>query len=302
VSAEHSTKHIIQSLLVNLAIAVGKGIAAVLTGSGALLAESIHSAADCSNQVLLLVGVRRSTRPPDDEHPLGYGRVLYFWSFIVALMLFSGGGVFSIYEGVHKLQHPEPVEQVWVGLGILAFSLLLEGGSTISNIREMNRRRGKLGFFEYLHHTKDSDLVVIFGENAAASLGLVAAIAALGLASATGDGRWDAIGSIAIGVILVGVAGFLAIEIKSLLVGERADPIIEEALRELAVADPNVIEVLRVITVQQGPGEVLVAAKVRMIGTLSADEVSEAINAFERALKAKQPDVRWSFIEPDLRT
>src|SRR5262249_44042233 len=162
-------------------IAVFKGVAAFYTGSGALLAETIHSFADCANQLLLLLGVRQAAQKPDALHPLGYGRSLYFWSFIVALLLFSGGGMFSIYEGIHKLQHAERVENVWVGVAILAFSLLLEGWSAISNIRELNKRRGRVPFFKYLRDTKDSDLIVVFGENGAASLGLIFALAALGL-------------------------------------------------------------------------------------------------------------------------
>jgi cation diffusion facilitator family transporter len=299
---EHSTKHILQSLAVNLAIAIGKGVAALFTGSGAMLAEAIHSTADCSNQLLLLLGVRQSAKPADDAHPLGYGRALYFWSFLVALLLFSGGGVFSVYEGFHKLAHPESVDHVEIGLGILAVSLLLEGGSTISNIREMGRRRGSKPFFKYLQDTKDSDLVVIFGENAAASLGLMAAIVALMAAWVTGDPDYDAMGSIAIGVILVGVALFLAVEIKSLLVGERADESIERAAQEIAAAQPGIVEILRIITLQQGPGEVIVAAKVRVDSELKADDVCHAINEFEAELQRKCPEVRWSFVEPDLES
>jgi cation diffusion facilitator family transporter len=302
VSDTHSTKHILQSLAVNLTIAIGKGIAAFVTGSGAMLAESIHSAADCSNQLLLLLGVRQAARPADDSHPIGYGRALYFWSFLVALLLFTGGGVFSVYEGFHKLAHPEPVDHVELALGILAVSLLLEGGSTLSNIKEMNKRRGDKPFFRYLRDTKDSDLVVIFGENAAASLGLAAAIVALVAAWLTGDPDYDAMGSIAIGVILVGVALFLAVEIKSLLVGERADASIEAAARSLARELPGIVDLLRIITVQQGPGEVLVAAKVRIDSALQADDVCRVINEFEAALKQRHPEVRWSFIEPDLES
>lgn len=301
-SGEHSTKHILQSLAVNAAIALGKGVAAMLTGSGAMLAEAIHSGADCSNQLLLLLGVRQSGRPADDAHPLGYGRALYFWSFLVALLLFTGGGVFSIYEGFHKLSHPEPVEHVEIGLGILGISLLLEGGSTLSNIKEMARRRGKKPFFQYLRETKDSDLVVIFGENAAATLGLASAMVALTCAWLTGDPDYDALGSIAIGAILVGVALFLAVEIKSLLVGERADLGIELAARELAAEQPGIVELLRIITLQQGPGEVIVAAKVRVASELTADGVCVAINEFEAALQARCPEVRWSFVEPDLES
>lgn len=299
-SGDSPTKHIIQSLLVNAAIAIAKTVAALLTGSGALLAEAIHSGADCTNQLLLLLGVRHSARPADASHPLGYGRSLYFWSFVVALLLFTGGGVFSIYEGIHKLSAHEPVELVWVGLSILGFSLFLEGGATISNMRELNRRRGSVPFFRYLRETKDSGLVVIFGENSAATLGLAAAIVALVLAWITGESQWDAYGSIAIGVILVGVAIFLAVEVQSLLMGERAAPAIEEAAREIAREHADIVEVLRMITLQQGPGEVMVAAKLRVSPTLTAEGVCAAINAFEVAMKQRCPEVRWSFVEPDV--
>lgn len=300
-AADHSTSHIIQSLIANLAIAAGKGVAALLTGSGALLAETLHSAADCGNQLLLLFGVKQARKAPDADHPLGYGRSLYFWSFMVALLLFSGGGVFSIYEGIHKIQHPEPVEKVYIGLAILGFSIVIEGWATFSNIRELNKRRGPTPFFQFLRDTKDSDLVVIFGENAAATLGLVFAIAALGVASLTGDSRWDAVGSICIGVVLVGVAIFLAVEVKSLLVGEAADPSIEAATRELIAHQTGIEELLELITVQQGPGEVMAAMKLRFSSTLTADEVCDAINRFEASLRGRCPEVKWCFVEPDLK-
>jgi cation diffusion facilitator family transporter len=297
-SAE-STGEIIKSLVVNVLIAVSKGVAAAITGSGAMLAETLHSFADCGNQLLLLKGVRATRRPADREHPFGYGRSMYFYSFIVALLLFFGGGVFSIYEGVHKIANPEPVGDITVALVILGLSIVLEGWSTLGNIRTMNKRRGATGFLRYLRETKDSDLIVVFGENSAAVLGLVFAIAAIGLAKLTGDGRWDAIGSLAIGGVLVGVATFLAREVKSLLVGEAADPSLVKSFEELAELDPNVERVLNVLTLQQGPGEIVVAAKLKFRGGLETDALVEAINAFERALKAKVPEVRWSFIEPD---
>jgi cation diffusion facilitator family transporter len=300
VSAGNSTSHIVQSLLANIAIAIGKGIVAAITGSGALLAETLHSAADCGNQLLLLFGVKRAARKPDPLHPFGYGRALYFWSFLVALLLFTGGGVFSIYEGIHKIQHPEPVERVELALGILGFSLLIEGWATISNVREMNRRRGSVPFLRYLRDTKDSDLIVVFGENAAASLGLVLAGIALSLAAVTGDERWDAIGSLAIGVVLVAVAIFLAVEVKSLLIGEAADPAIESAVREVAAAHPKFDRVLHLITVQQGPGEVIVAMKASFAPGSGFADVSVAINEFETALRKRCPEVRWCFIEPDI--
>ena len=294
-----STGEILKSLAVNMIIAVAKGVGAFITGSGAMLAETLHSFADCGNQLLLLQGVRATRRPPDRAHPLGYGRNLYFYSFIVALLLFLGGGVFSIYEGVHKFEHPEPVEDVGVALIILFVSILLEGWSTIGNIRVMNQRRKSTGFLRYLRDTKDSDLIVVFGENSAAVLGLIFAMAALVMAHQTGDGRWDAVGSIAIGVVLVLVATFLAREVKSLLVGEAADPALLRSFEELAELDPNVERVLNVLTVQQGPGEIMVAAKLKFRSGMDTDALVDAINAFERALKARVPEVRWSFIEPD---
>ena len=298
-SAGESTGEILKSLAVNVIIAASKGVAAAITGSGAMLAETLHSFADCGNQLLLLKGVRATRRHPDRKHPFGYGRAMYFYSFIVALLLFFGGGVFSIYEGVHKIRTPEPVGDITVALIILVISLVLEGWSTLGNIKTMGRRRGKTGFFDYLHETKDSDLIVVFGENSAAVLGLLFALAALALAKATGDGRWDAIGSLAIGGVLVGVATFLAREVKSLLVGEAADAGLMKSFEELADLDPNVERVLNVLTLQQGPGEIVVAAKLKFRSGMDTDTLVEAINAFERALKARVPEVRWSFIEPD---
>jgi cation diffusion facilitator family transporter len=294
------TSHIIQSLLSNVAIALSKGVVAVFTGSGAMLAETLHSTADCGNQLLLLLGVKRARRPPSSSHPLGYGRDVYFWSFMVALLLFSGGGMFSIYEGVHKLEHREEVGRVWLGLLILGVSLAIEGWALSGNIREMNRRRGGKRFLRYLRDTKDSDLVVVFGENLAAVLGLALAVVALVIAGETGDSRWDAVGSIGIGVVLVAVAIFLAVEVKSLLVGEAADPDVEQSARAVVAEDPRLAEVLECITVQQGPGEVMVAIKIRFAPHLTADQVSHAINDFEQRLRGRDRSVRWCFVEPDL--
>lgn len=295
----HDTSHILQSLVANLAIAIAKSVAAVMTGSGAMLAEAIHSGADCSNQLLLLLGVKRSQKAPDARHPLGYGRELYFWSFMVAMLLFTGGGAFSIYEGIHKLTHPEPVENVLIGVAVLGLSLLIEGGATLSNIRKLNKERGTTPFFRYLRETKDSDLIVVFGENSAASLGLILALFALIGAYVTGDGRFDGAGSLLVGLVLVGVAVFLAIEVKSLLVGESADAKLEKTVREVAAEHPKLGEVLTLITIQQGPGEIVVATKMRMSDGLTTEEIVTAINDFERCLRARRPEVRWCFVEPD---
>jgi cation diffusion facilitator family transporter len=297
---DHGTGHIIQSLLVNVAIAIVKGIAAYFTKSGSMLAEALHSFSDCGNQILLLVGVKQSKKPADEKHPFGYGRAVYFWSFMVAMMLFLGGGVFSIYEGIHKIREPEPVERVWLGVGILAVSLLLEGGATLSNIKELNKRRGKKAFYQYLKDTTDSDLVVVFGENSAAVLGLALAIMALGLAAVTHDGRWDGIGSAAIGLVLVGVAVFLGAEVSSLLLGESADPDIGIVAGEVARTIPEMEKVLNTLTMQQGPGEVLVHMKIAFVATIGVEDACRAINVFEERLRKARPDVRWVFVEPDV--
>ena len=299
--AATDTSHIIQSLIANLVIAAAKGVAAFFTGSGAMLAETLHSLADCTNQLLLLFGVKRSQRPPSETHPLGYGRAIYFWSFMVALLLFSGGGVFSIYEGLHKIRHPEPISKAWLGLLILGFSLVVEGWATLGNIQELNRRRGPIPFFRYLQRTKDSGLVVVFGENSAAVLGLVCALCAFSVAALTGDGRYDGVGSFAIGLVLIGVAIFLAVEVKSLLMGESADPAIEATVRELVQASSEIEAALSLLTLQQGPGEVVLALKVRMRAALSTEELCEAINRFEGKLRDLHPEVRWCFVEPDVR-
>lgn len=298
---DHGTGHIIQSLVVNLLITAAKGFAAFMTSSGSMIAETIHSFADCGNQVLLLMGVKQAQRKPDAKHPLGYGRSVYFWSFMVAMLLFSLGGMFSIYEGFHKLEHPEPVENVMWGVGILAFSLCLEGYSTFSNIIELNKRKKDKSFFQFLKDTKDSDLVVIFGENSAACVGLLFALIALLISYYTGDGRYDALGSVAIGVVLIGVAVFLAKEVKSLLIGESADPTISVKAAEIANNHPLIKEMLNCITIQQGPGEVLACIKIVCEPNLNATQVSSLINEFEAQLRIECPEVRWLFVEPDLR-
>lgn len=295
-----STAHIIQSLVINFIIAVSKGIAAVVTGSGSMMAETLHSFADCANQGLLLMGVHKSRKPPSESHPLGYGRVLYFWSFMVALLLFTGGGMFSIYESIHKMQHPEPVGDMRLALGILGGSLLLEAWATYKNVVELNLRRKGRPFFRFLSESKDSDLVVVFGENSAAVLGLLLALGAVSLAAVTGDGSYDAYGSLMIGFVLIGVAIFLAREVKSLIVGEAADPEIVAAVHAEIAQDRRITGLLRLITVQQGPGEVIVAMKLGFVLSLTVEEVSRAINELEDRIRARCPEVRWSFIEPDV--
>ncbi len=295
----HGNGHVVQSLSINLAIAAIKTAAALVTGSGAMMAEALHSFSDTANQLLLLVGLRQAKREADEQHPFGYGRALYFWSFLVALMLFLGGGVFSVYEGMHKLSHPEPVEYPALGLGVLGISLLLEGTAVLSNLRDMKKRRAGKPLWAYLKDTKDSDLVVVFAENAAAVFGLLFAMSALGLAWTTGNGQWDAAGCMAVGLVLIVVAGFLAIKIHSLLLGEAADSSIVHAVEAHAHSFPEVLRVIHVRAVQQGPGEVLVAVKLAVTPSISSHALCTLINDFEAKLRAEHPEVKYCFVEPD---
>lgn len=297
----NGSNHIIQSLIVNVVIVISKGFAAFMTGSGAMLAETIHSSADCANQLLLLLGVKQARRPADTQHPFGYGKSVYFWSFMVAMLLFSIGGMFSIYEGIHKYNNPEPVHEIAWGIGVLLFAITLEGYATYSNIVELNKRKGSCSFFGYLRTTKDSDLIVIFGENSAAVLGLVLAIIALLVSYYTGDSRYDAIGSLAIGVVLILVAIFLAVEVKSLLIGESADSIILETIESITLKDPLIIEVLNCRTIQQGPGEVLVCVKIKCSPDLTTQSISQLINNFEQEIRTVHPEVKWLYVEPDFQ-
>lgn len=293
--------HIIQSLLVNIVIVISKGFAAFMTGSGAMLAETIHSTADCANQILLLFGMKQASRTADDQHPFGYGMSVYFWSFMVAMLLFSIGGMFSIYEGVHKYNNPEPVHEIAWGIGVLLFAIALEGYATYSNIVELNKRKGNSNFFSYLRTTKDSDLIVIFGENSAAVLGLIIAIIALLVSYYTGDSRYDAVGSLAIGIVLIFVAIFLAIEVKSLLIGESADLIILETIEAIIQNEPNITQIINCRTIQQGPGEVLVCVKIKCSPDLNTESISKLINHFEKELRSTRPEVKWLYVEPDFQ-
>lgn len=297
--AGEGSSHIVRALIANFLIAVAKGVGAFVTGSGAMLAETLHSLSDCVNQGLLLLGLKQAKRPPDKRHPLGYGRTLYFWSFMVAMLLFLGGGAYSIYEGIHKLQHPEPISSPYIALGILGFGFVIEFWAMLGVIKVAKARRGKTPFLQYLRETKDSDVVVIFGEDFAAVVGLGLALIAVALAWITGNPRYDAGGTLAIGLVLVGVAVFLAVEVKSLLLGESADPTLFQAMQEVAAQDDRIIKVLRALTVQQGPGEVMVACKLQIKDDLTTQVVVATINEFEQRLQARIPDVKWCFVEPD---
>ena len=294
-----SAKAILYAFLANLGIALSKTWAAAHTGSGSLLAEAIHSYADSGNQVLLFIGLKRSQRPADEEHPLGYGKVTYFWAFIVAMLLFSVGGLFSIYEGVHKWQNPEPLSEPWIGLIVLAGAIVLETLSLIGCLREIAKLRGSRPFGDWLRHTRNAELVVVFGEDVAALVGLVIAFVFLGLATLTGDTAYDAAGSMAIGVVLVVVSVFISIRMRSLIVGRSAEPDLRELIVRLIDEDDAIDELLNSITLQFG-SDVMLAAKLRLRPDLSVDEAVEHINTLERRLKQHAPQIKWSFMEPDV--
>jgi cation diffusion facilitator family transporter len=298
--ANGSLKAIFYALAANLGIALAKAFAAWYTGSGAMLAEAIHSFADSANQILLLVGLRRAKKPVSEDHPLGYGKAIYFWSFIVALMLFSMGGIFSIYEGIHKLSSPEMPEAPWIAVGVLAVSILLETGSLRGALSEVKKTQGRRSFLKWFRQSRQSELIVVVGEDIAALLGLSLAFVAVLATILTGNPFYDSLGTIAIGVVLVLVALTVGIEVKSLLIGESADPETVALMLDFIAARPEVEELYKLITLQLGT-ELMVSAKVRMREKHAALQLIEDINRVEAAFRTSFPQVRWLFVEPDLR-
>lgn len=292
-------KAVLYAFFANLGIAIAKLAAALYTGSSSMLAEAIHSAADSGNQLLLLLGLRQAKRAPDEEHPLGYGSATFFWSFIVAIVLFSLGGLFSIYEGLHKLEHKGPVENAWIALVVLGIAIVLESLSLRGAMREINLMRGTRPLGMWLRESRNSELIVVFGEDVGALVGLVVAFAFLCVAALTGDSSWDAYGSIVIGSILIVIAILLAVRIHSLLLGRSADPLLRAAIEELIAADDDIVELYNVITIQMGP-DVVMAAKIRLRGDLSVGAACGSINRLEAELKRRFPQIRWSFVEPDV--
>lgn len=296
--AANPVKAILLALGANFAIFVAKLGAALVTGSGAMMAEAVHSLADCGNQCLLLFGIRQAKRPPSDDYPLGWGRALYFWSFLVAILLFSVGGMFSIYEGVHKLTHTEPLRMPWLALGVLLFGIVAESVSMRGCMQEVNKARGEQGLWTWFRQTRSSELLVIFGEDLAALVGLCLAALAVGATMLTGNMLFDAAGTIAIGVLLIVVAVLVAVEVKALLIGQGVEPRRRDALLAFLRSRAEIAEVLNLITLQMGP-DVMVAVKARMQPVADTAALVAAINTVEVAMKAQFDDVRWSFFEPD---
>ncbi len=293
-----SLKSIFFALGANSAIFVAKLGAALMTGSGAMMAEAIHSLADSGNQVLLLVGLKQAKRPPNPDYPLGFGKSIYFWSFIVALIMFSLGGMFSIYEGVHKLQHPEPLSSPWLAIGVLIFSIVAESVSMWGCLREVNKVREGRTLIQWFRETRQSELLVVFGEDFAALLGLVFALGAVGLTMITGNPLYDATGSIVIGSLLILIAIFIGIEVKSLLIGQGVEPKLKQRMIASLEEEEKVAEILNLLTFQLGK-DVMVAVKARMQGCESADDMVTAINNCEKRFRKHFPETLWLFFEPD---
>jgi cation diffusion facilitator family transporter len=298
-SSGDSNRAILFALGANLAIAIAKGVAAYFTHSSAMLAETVHSLADCGNQLLLLLGMKQARRPASPEYPLGHGKAVYFWSFLVAVMLFTVGGMFSLYEGIHKFQHPEPLQKWWWAAGVLLFGIVAEGVSMRACLQEVNKSRGDRTLWQWFRGSRQSELVVIFGEDLAALCGLCFALVAVMLTVVTGNPLWDAIGTIAIGLLLVVVAVLVAIEVKAMLIGQSMDPARQAEIRRYFEARPEIANVISLITLQLG-NDAMVSVQARMHEEQDAEAMLRQITGIERGLKAGFPEVRWSFFEPEI--
>ena len=301
-STQGGTKAILAALAANAGIAVTKFIAFALTGSSSMLAEGVHSVADSGNQLLLLLGGKRAQREADDEHPFGYGRSRYFYAFVVSIVLFSIGGLFALYEAYHKFLEPHPIEGQWwwVPLAVLGLAIVMESFSFRTAIHESRPHKGKKSWWSFIRTSKSPELPVILLEDFGALIGLVFALFGVSMTLLTHDGRWDAIGSAAIGVLLVAIAAVLATETKSLLLGEGASKENAEAIRS-AIVGEGVASVIHVKTLHLGPEELLVAAKIEVSEAATAAEVAQAIDAAETRIRAAVPIARAIYLEPDLR-
>ncbi|MEU2079894.1 MULTISPECIES: cation diffusion facilitator family transporter [unclassified Streptomyces] len=299
-SASGGTKAIVAALAANLAIAVAKFVAFLFSGSSSMLAESVHSLADSGNQGLLLLGGKKAQREATPQHPFGYGRERYIYAFLVSIVLFSVGGMFAIYEGYEKIKHPHPIEAWYWPVGVLVFAIIAESFSFRTAIKESNLIRGGLTWTQFVRRAKAPELPVVLLEDLGALVGLILALGGVGLALLTGDGVWDGIGTLCIGVLLIAIAIVLAAETKSLLLGESAGT--EEVKRiEAAVVDgETVTRLIHMRTLHLGPEELLVAAKIAVQHDDSAAEVANAINAAEERIRAAVPIARVIYLEPDI--
>jgi cation diffusion facilitator family transporter len=301
-NSEGSTKAIFYALGANFGIAVSKFAAAMWTGSGSMLAEAIHSTADCINQLLLLLGMREAKRPESEDHPLGHHRAAYFWSMVVALLLFFMGGAFSVYEGIERLGHPQPLQNGFVAMIVLGVAVALESFSLAGAMREIRKTSGGKSFLRWFRESRESELMVVAGEDIAALAGLALAFVAVVATVLTGNPQWDALGTLCVGVVLMVVAIAVMIEVKSLIVGESVAPELRVEIEAFVAAQPEVNQVLNVITLAWGE-RIVIAVKARMAEaeTITGAEMVRRINIVEERMQARFPAARWVFFEPDER-
>ena len=295
-----SKKAIIAAFLANLAIAIAKLVGFFLTGAASMLAEAVHSGADASNQGLLFLGGARARKSATPEHPFGYGRERYFWSFVVALVLFTLGGLFALYEGIEKLRHPHEIESVTVAFVILGIAIVVEAVSFRTAIIESKHVKGKESWWQFVRRSKSPELPVVLLEDLGAMVGLIFAVMGLGLAEITGDPRYDAAGSIAIGLLLVVIAIILVIEMKGLLIGEAATPAMIASITQTMESSERVTGVIHLRTQHIGPDELLVGAKLAFDESLDVAGLATAINEVEHRVRQAVPTARVIYIEPDI--
>ena len=295
-----SKKAILAAFLANAAIAVAKLVGFFLTGAASMLAEAVHSSADAGNQGLLFLGGARARKRATPEHPFGYGRERYFWSFVVALVLFTLGGLFALYEGIEKLRHPHEIVSATVAFVILGLAIIVETFSFRTAIKESLHVKGKESWWQFIRRSKSPELPVVLLEDLGALVGLILAVVGLGMAEITGNPRWDAVGSIAIGSLLVVIAIILVIEMKGLLIGEAASPAALTGIRRAMESSDRVRKVIHMRTQHIGPDELLVAAKLSFDPTLELPALAEAINECEHRVRQAGPTARMIYIEPDI--
>lgn len=299
-SASGGTKAIVAALTANLAIAASKFVAFAFSGSSSMLAEGVHSLADSGNQALLLVGGKKAQREATPQHPFGYGRERYIYAFLVSIVLFSVGGMFAIYEGYEKIKHPHEIEHWYWPVGVLVFAIIAESFSFRTAIKESNPLRGEHSWTEFVRRAKAPELPVVLLEDLGALVGLILALGGVSLALATGDGVWDGIGTVCIGVLLVLIALVLAVETKSLLLGESAGPEETRKIEAALVDGGDVTRVIHMRTLHLGPEELLVAAKIAVPHDTTATQIAAAIDAAETRIREAVPIARVIYLEPDI--
>ncbi|MEA2900934.1 MAG: hypothetical protein QOH36_821 [Actinomycetota bacterium] len=295
-----SRKAIIAAFFANLGIAIAKFVGFLLTGATSMLAEAVHSVADSSNQGLLLLGGSKARRRADVEHPFGYGRERYFWSFVVALVIFMLGSLFALFEGEEKMRHPHKLESVPIAVGILLVAIALESYSLRTAVKESRHTKGDQSWWSFIRHSKIPELPVVLLEDVGAEIGLCFALVGIGLAEITGNARFDAAGTLAIGVLLGAIAVILMIEMKGLLIGESATPEMVAKIRAAMEGDPGVRRLIHLRTQHLGPDELLVGAKLELDTDLDFPQVAEAIDRVEASVRAVVPEARVIYIEPDI--